>query len=125
MLHCSGVPVVKMFDVEIVRMHVQVGWPLTVPSNERHIFARKVVELKERALKEMAKNGDIPLRPGNFRPSRFYDSLMLNFLCLICWQALPSGYIAVQSKRLLLSSTQSLKPVIEAQILCRSCAVDR
>ncbi|KAL4437025.1 hypothetical protein ABPG75_004164 [Micractinium tetrahymenae] len=40
------------------------GWPMMLASSERGAFLKKVHAMKVRILREMAKKGEIPLRPG-------------------------------------------------------------
>lgn len=40
------------------------GWPVMLASSERGAFLKKVHAMKVRILREMAKKGEVPLRPG-------------------------------------------------------------
>ena len=42
----------------------RLGWPLMLGSKDRPVFVQKVYEAKQRHLKAMVQQGEIPLRPG-------------------------------------------------------------
>ncbi|WVY93460.1 hypothetical protein V8G54_032548 [Vigna mungo] len=41
-----------------------IGWPASLPTNEQGLFAKRVLQQKEKALEEFVMSKDLPLRPG-------------------------------------------------------------
>ncbi|XP_017436174.1 CBBY-like protein isoform X2 [Vigna angularis] len=42
----------------------RIGWPASLPTNEQGLFAKRVLQQKEKALEEFVMSKDLPLRPG-------------------------------------------------------------
>lgn len=42
----------------------RIGWPSSLPSNEKGSFIHNIIKAKQRALEKLAASGDLPLRPG-------------------------------------------------------------
>ncbi len=41
-----------------------VGWPSLLPKNEHQAFAGQILKQKDKALKKLLQNGEVPLRRG-------------------------------------------------------------
>nr|KYP41044.1 Protein cbbY, chromosomal [Cajanus cajan] len=42
----------------------RIGWPSSLPTNEKGLFAKRVLQQKEKALEEFVMSKSLPLRPG-------------------------------------------------------------
>ncbi|KAL2970154.1 hypothetical protein AAZX31_15G122300 [Glycine max] len=42
----------------------RIGWPSSLPTNEQGLFAKRVLQQKEKALEEFVMSKSLPLRPG-------------------------------------------------------------
>ncbi|XP_057433193.1 CBBY-like protein isoform X2 [Lotus japonicus] len=42
----------------------RIGWPASLPTNEKGLFAKSVLQEKEKAMKEFVMSKSLPLRPG-------------------------------------------------------------
>jgi len=51
----------------------RIGWPSSLPTNEKDAFVRNIMKAKQRALEKVAASGELPLRPGI---SEFIDEVL-------------------------------------------------
>ncbi|KAJ6846971.1 haloacid dehalogenase-like hydrolase domain-containing protein [Iris pallida] len=60
----------------------QIGWPTSLPTNEKEAFMKRILQEKRKALEEFAASSNLTLRPGveNFIDDAVKESLPLVFL---------------------------------------------
>ncbi|GAU50052.1 hypothetical protein TSUD_408480 [Trifolium subterraneum] len=85
----------------------RIGWPSSLPTNEKGVFTKRVLQAKEKALEEFVTSTSLPLRPGveQFHDMEvsFYDAsprlhcfLILNYAPIVCINSLKMFHILLR-----------------------------
>lgn len=55
---------------------LQIGWPMAVATKERMSFVSNVHKAKDKILRKMVQQGELPLRPGEVPPAPRMSALL-------------------------------------------------